>query len=532
MKKILLNLLSWALILLSPVLIFIFFGYLAIRFDVWPPSCGVLPIPQARQVCEFSKLDKAPVGKPAKLSFWTTVPYNTPLADKIFLVIKGREPAEMKRVNSTTFEVPVPVTTGEDLVYRYLRKNENSVSEEKQLKVKWFEKTIYDYVSAWSDLKIPFISKALFPSVEMYDTWSINYNFQFFEDTRKNLDSAMARIRDLGGKEIGVYSFIEMLGDKDNFVVQEDPPMPTFIWGQLKHKYGRDGAITADEMEMIAQTARKYGLKTTLYYNMGADYTKYINITPNPFAARGSGGNTAENRAGTDFGRYESKTKEWLDRYFGQLKNVLVDWAKRAENAGIDAFDLNPHYRPPTVDPLNDYADAKWLEIITAIREVYKGKIYFDGNPKFRDVVDGLYYSIGIRVRPNASILEMRQAWIGALNQVEANLASYKKPIFLKVGAGSYDGATSGKSGMEFADYIEVEQAGYKRNWQEQADAYEAFFQALAGRTSFAGVVTQFFAWDDFMGPEYTPVRYNDLGASIRNKPAEAVWKKWVLSGQ
>lgn len=532
MEKFLFNLISWILIILSPVLIFALFGYLAIRFNIWPPSCNVLPIPQAKQVCEFSKLDKAPAGKPAKLTFWTTTPYNTPLADKIFLAIDGKELLEMKRVNSTTFEVLVPATTGDNLKYRYLRNSEKSVSNEEQLKVKWLEKTVYDYVSDWSDLKTPRISKNLFPGVEMYDTWSINYNFQFFEDTRKNLDSAMSRIQAMGGKDIGIYSFIEMFGDKENFVVQEDPPMPKFIWGRLRHKYGRDGAITENEMKTIVKKARKYGLTVTLYYNIGADYTQYYKITANPFAARGSGGDTAENQAGADFGRYEPKTKEWLDRYFSQLKTVLVDWAKKADNAGIDAFDITPHYRPPTVDPLNDYANVKWQEIITAIREVYRGKIYFGSNLQFKDLVDGLIYSIGMEVRLNASIPEMRQAWEKILDRIETGLASYRKPVFLRIGVGSYDGVTSGRPGAEFADYVEVEKAGYKRDWQEQADAYEAFFQALVGRTFFDGVMTAAFAWDDFIGPEYTPVRYNDLGSNIRNKPAEAVWGKWVLSAQ
>lgn len=513
------------------VFVFVVFGFLAIRFNFWPPNCNVLPISQARRVCEFSKLDKTPSGKPANITFWTTVPFNTPTTDKIILAINGRDPVDMERINATSYQATIDATTGDFLTYYYQRGSDASVSNEKQHRVKSYKKTVYDYISGWSNLKMPVgISEDLLPLVEMYDTWSINYNMQFFEDTRRNLDSTMARVKEMSGKEIAVYSFVEMLGDRENFVVQEAPPMPKNILGQIKHKYQRDGAITESEMRQIVKTAKKYGLKATIYYNVGADYTKYLKVTVNPFAARGTGGSAAEARAGEDFGRYEPKTKEWLDRYFDQLKDVLVEWAKRMESAGIDGFNISPHYRPPTVAPLNDYADTKWLEIIAAIREVYHGKIYSDGNPAYRDAVDGLYVSAGITVRPNATIEEMRDAWKKELRSIEARYTGYNKPIFVMVGLSSYDGALSGKPGMEFLDYVEVEAAGYKRDWQEQADGYEAFFQALSEGFHFAGFGTRFLSWDDMMGPEYHPSRYSDLASNMRNKPAEAVWKKWVLS--
>lgn len=532
--KSLLKAFAWLIgIPLFIALIFALFGFLAVRYNFWPPNCGVLPIPQAKRVCEFSKLDKAPSGKPAEITFWVTVPSNTPASDKVFLAILGKEPIEMKHINSTSFETTVNLTTGDALVYRYRRNSENSASDEKQYAVKSLKKTLYDAVSGWSDLDMPRISREVLPVVEMYDTWSINYNMQFFEDTRRNLDASMARIQEMGGKQIGVYSFIEILGDKEDIVVQEDPPMPRNIFGQLKHKYGRDASITESEMKQIAKTADKYGLETILFYNVGADYTKYIQITANPFARRGTGGDVAEKRAGEDFGRYDPKTTEWLDSYFGQLQVVLVDWARRAETAGIGAIDITPRYRPPTTAPFDDYADEKWRGIVSAMREVYRGKIYADGNPTYRDAVDGLIVNTGITVRPDATIVDMREAWKRELRAVEAAYAGYNKPLFVMAGLASFDGALSGKSGMEFLDYLEVEAAGYERDWQEQADGYEAFFQALSeGNMKFAGIGTRFLSWDDMMGPDYIPSRYSDLASNIRNKPAEAVWKKWVLSAE
>src|SRR3989338_2427880 len=97
--KTFLKTIAWILgIPLFIVLVFGVLGFFAIRFNFWPPNCSVLPIPQAKRVCEFSKLDKAPAGKPAKFTFWVTVPYNTSISDKVFLAMEGKEPVQMERI--------------------------------------------------------------------------------------------------------------------------------------------------------------------------------------------------------------------------------------------------------------------------------------------------------------------------------------------------------------------------------------------------------------------------------------------------
>jgi hypothetical protein len=261
-------------------------------------------------------------------------------------------------------------------------------------------------------------------------------------------------------------------------------------------------------------------------------------------AGSGSGGSAAEQRAGDDFGRDEPKTKEWLDSEFSQLQDILVQWATSAEKAGIYAINITPEYRMPTPKPYYDYADAKFSEIIKAMRVVYYGKIYASNfnnygglrptpRPKYIDDADALILNLPpLGVRDGASVAEMRAEWSGILDNIEADLADYKKPIYLAENVGSYTGANSGKSGMEWGDFAEVAQAGYSRDWQGQADALEALFQAFAGRTLFAGIGPGGkFAWDDLMAPDYASPR-NDLSSNIRNKPAEAVWKKWVLAEQ
>jgi hypothetical protein len=149
-----------------------------------------------------------------------------------------------------------------------LRNSENSISGTKNISIKSLDKKIYDGVSGWSDLAMPVkFPKELVQGVIMDDTWTMNYHFNLFEDTRKNVDSSMARAKKLNSQSFGVFSFIDVVGDKNSFVLQE----PKF---SLKHV--RDNAITEAEMKKIVSAAKKYETETVIHYNTGPDFSKYI----------------------------------------------------------------------------------------------------------------------------------------------------------------------------------------------------------------------------------------------------------------
>lgn len=537
--KTFLKIITWVLgIPLSIILIFVVLGFMAIKFNFWPPTCNVLPLNEAKRVCEFSKLDKAPKGKQAMVTFWVTVPENTSTGDKIILAIDGLEPQTMDKKSETSFQKLITTKTGEILKYKYLHNSDKSFSNAKEYQVKSLDKKIYDHVENWNDTPISLgLNKNIIPAVDMKDTWTINYNMNLFEDTRNNIDSSMTRVKEMGAKEFGVYSFIDMAGGVDDFTVKET---------ESQYYHWRDAAITEKEMKTLEKKAKEYDLKVILHYNVGADYNKYYNVSPigrftGGNAGSGVGGDAAEGKAGKDFGRDKPKTKEWLDRYFMQLTPIIVEWGKRAEIAGIDAIDITPQYRPPSAAPLFDYADQKYIEMIKELRKVYHGGIYgtnfakyggltFSPMPKYVNDLDRLTVYVGnINVRHNASVEEMKQAYSVLLNKVEQDFNSYSKPLFLAMTESSYDGTTSGVPAREWGDYKEALAAGYKENWQEQADSYEGFFRALVGRTKFSGIVSGFYWWDDFMAPKYMGT-LNNMEGSVRNKPAEAVWKKWFDS--
>jgi hypothetical protein len=520
------------------VLIFAFLGFMAINYNFWPPNCNILPLKQAQRVCEFSKIEKVSNNLPTKTTFWVTIPYNTPKSDKIFLSIDGKNPVEMEKINEVSFQTAIDTKTGETLIYKYLRNSENSISDIKNISIKSLDKKIYDGVSGWNDLAMPVkFPKELMPGVIMIDTWTMNYHFNLFEDTRKNVDSSMARAKKLNSQSFGVFSFIDVDGDKNSFVLRE----PKF---SLKHV--RDNAITEAEMKKITAAAKKYGTETVIHYNIGPDFSKYISPSMNPFAVRGRGGDAANKRAANDMGFFEPKSKEWVDMWFSGLSPILVKWAKSAEAAGIDAIDITPQYTVPSFAPEEKYADEKYKEIIAAMRLVYKGKIYgsnfhnFGGitqNPitktpdlTYINELDGLYlYIPDIAAHKGASIGEIKTAYGDYISQFEKEFVNYPKDIFIGIGVPSYEGFINGKPRVEYGDFSEVMEKGYKENWQEQADAYEAIFQALNGKTFFKGIATSGYDYDDLMAPKYADP-LNNMAPTIRNKPAEAVWKKWILA--
>ncbi len=507
-------------------------GWGAINYGWWPPSCSWLPpIKQAVRVCEFSKREKVEPGTPTEVVFWVSVPGITPENDKIILALDGKEPITMEKAGEFSYQAKLPAVIGETFFYTFQRNAQQSVSDKKIYLVKRLKPVNYDYVSEWSDQK----NEVILPGrrgMLMFDTWTINYNFNFFEDTRKNLDSSFARLKALGAKEVGVFSFIEALGNYRGLNLREVAS---------PYKYMRDAAISAKDMKKLSETAKKYDLDVVVHYNIEADYTKYFKVTDLSMIGKGVGGDAAHKQAAQELGVDKEKTEAWLDMWFAGLKTSLVAWAERAQANNIYGLDITPQYLVPDLGPDYLIADEKYKEIIRAIRQVYKGKIFAstysnfggfgpDYYPGFIKEIDGLYvYGSPIKVADNANVAEMKKAYQSQLENNQKLLKDFDKQKFWVFTVASYDGVTSGKPGFEFNDFAQAKAAGYKADWQEQADAYEAALQAINNNKFFDGLMATGYWYDDLMDPDYADPLIS-MHSSIRNKPAEAVWKKWVLT--
>lgn len=123
----------------------------------------------------------------------------------------------------------------------------------------------------------------------------------------------------------------------------------------------------------------------------------------------------------------------------------------------------------------------------------------------------------------DASIETMYQA---ALEYIETNYqpiyTAYGKPIFLnQLAMASWDGAAGPLSDLNSESKLVSEyyanNPNYPKDYQEQADAYEAVFRAIADTEYMIGAFSFSYMYDE----------QHDKSANIRSKPAEQVWSRW-----
>lgn len=424
-------------------------GYCAVRFNFWPPTCAILPIPQAKRVCEFSKL--------------------------------------------TEEERTVTVQPNFDL----------NIPEKVELPSR----------------KIAF----------MFDTWTINYNFNFFENTRWNIDSSFSRLEKLGANEVGVFTFIEAHGDKNNFSLQTV---------KTPYKYMRDSEITLSDMKDLVSAGKKHNLDVVIHYNVEADYTQGVTLQKLMTVGQGVGGDELHRQIANGLGAYDDvKSKEWVNKWIDGLEASLLEIAKNAERADVYGIDITPHYLIPKFTPYEDVADQRFKDIIKKMREIYHGKIFgtedgkfggFNKTPEFINDLDGLYISVpAIKNLPeDASVAEIKNAQATNLAELMKSVTNYKKDLFINIYQASFNKAISGSPSFEFNDYKTAKEKGYVADLQLQARVYEAYFENMNGDKRFSGIAFNHYWWDDAMDPKYADPLIS-MSFSIRNKPAEIVVKNW-----
>lgn len=120
---------------------------------------------------------------------------------------------------------------------------------------------------------------------------------------------------------------------------------------------------------------------------------------------------------------------------------------------------------------------------------------------------------------------EMVRAYNKFLSEVEERAKERDVKFSIKFSAFSYENAVNFEKFVEYHDIRNPEVLAVKSDYQHQADQYQAFFEAVNGRERIERIIIGGFWWDDAMDPE-VKVRIS-LSPSPRNKPAEAVIKKW-----
>lgn len=249
-----------------------------------------------------------------------------------------------------------------------------------------------------------------------------------------------------------------------------------------------------------------------------------------------------------------ARSAQFWDSWFSEYARLLTAYAEIAHAAGAEyisvGFDMG--YATGGSKFPGGAADclARWTAVVSAVRAaapaaklVYFGGVaplgpYYEDDDYpagFTDLFDyvGVSYQ-AVTSAPNPSINELKDSIQTLLARYAAGGANpVAKPLFVMERTPSVTG------GAGFDTFIEPEldtstmSLAYQTNFFQQADIYEATFQAINGTPTGSGRVMGVFSWgysfaDDFAGlGSYYSHKNHQKAATIRGKPAESVVKYW-----
>jgi len=207
------------------------------------------------------------------------------------------------------------------------------------------------------------------------------------------------------------------------------------------------------------------------------------------------------------------------EEWFASYKEFILHYARFAVRYNVELLCIGTELSNTSISKWK----AQWLDIIAAIRAVYKGPITYAANwdeyegVSFWDAVDYIgmdaYFPLTDKTNPTKE--ELVKGWEKNTDVIETWLKANKlnKPvIFTEVGYDTIEG--SNKQPWRVLPTM----AKYKENQEEQANCLEALFLALSKRPWFKG----FYWWNYFPRPDIGP-----LGYTLRGKKGEKILIEW-----
>ena len=211
------------------------------------------------------------------------------------------------------------------------------------------------------------------------------------------------------------------------------------------------------------------------------------------------------------FGQNE---KAW-STYFENYTKHLTHYASLAEKHGVDSFCIGKE----SITTIT--REQEWREVIAEVRQVYSGPITYSAFYNKVDEIqwwDALDY-IGVSAyypmtqKKDPSVEELVASWEDISQELEALSKKWDRPIlFTEIGYRSFDGAASEPSIALKPDYLTE-----NIDLEEQANAYQAVFEALSGKNWWRGVYWWVWLANPLQGG------LSDNGYTPNLKPAENV---------
>jgi len=271
--------------------------------------------------------------------------------------------------------------------------------------------------------------------------------------------------------------------------------------------YGINGMSDAD-LNASIESAHNKGLKV------------FLNPSPWSFEADNADAN---------------HTQEWWNSYFTALQPVLEHYARIAQENNVDMFEIRAW---PNIDSLTKEEAAKMEDnasaLLQEIETLYTGKIAvqsicYDTDRPILDIqrnADYLainiwqFYPWAFATSADENVSAMRDGLKTHLDDCKSYYDdnNISVPLIIEqLAMASFDGATMSED-VEAIDSFHEDNTSYTLDLQEQADSFEAIFQAMAQEEWIQGhFVFTYFFWDS-------------IGKDINvrgKKPVEDEIKKW-----
>jgi hypothetical protein len=212
------------------------------------------------------------------------------------------------------------------------------------------------------------------------------------------------------------------------------------------------------------------------------------------------------------------------DAWFQNYTNYIDSFANLAEQNKVEMFCIGTE--------LNGTVswEAQWRNVVSSVRQRYSGLLTYaatwwkeyDKLVKWWDALDyvgiNAYFPLSNKTDP--TITEIKNTWHNINNYLDSFYSKVHKPIiFTEVGYLSTDGTNQDPS-----NYRLQYDMSRRTDCQEQADCYEAAFEAVWRKSWFVGMFWWYWQTNpDAGGPnnrDYTP----------QNKLAQDVIRKWYLT--
>lgn len=453
------------------------------------------------------------------ITFEVKVPEWTPKEDRIYIRIDGfyygqNGGVPMEEKGADVWRVLFKAPANQELRYKYNRNNFGFATDEefnpdskkarRIVEVGNQPKTVNDEVNKWRWLseRPPQADISTFEPddlPEREEPFTIGmFLLDFFNEGFTDfIPSTLDRIKERGFEYVGI-AYSPSVFTSSNPLTFSHQPINTY---------------SEEQLDFFIKESRKRGLKILLAAGIETDPRD-----PSKFDEIEAG---FRRRQSDDW--YIQLAREWND--------TMVRTAELAEKYNIEIFTPSnqwPFWGDKTEDQkkmLNTLINDAYRKI----RKVYSGKIssdyyaedeFFDYYKQMDWIGDKWWWKIADDKK--TSLEEMKTEAERVIDEIYREIYNkYDKPIFLQqLAYASYDGAAGALQisieGPDIAEWFPYN-PDYPADFQEQADAYEAVFQAIHDEPIFVGVFSfSYTYWDSY-----------DKSTGIRSKPAEDVWVKW-----